>query len=101
MSETTVEVASLSLVSDQSVIAGGSVANSDEVNPVEDSEMGAEDNLFSGLFDGIFEEDDAFDAELEVIASSESDSKSTSEFEADLVTTEEDSEENSDSDYWF
>ena len=101
MSETTVEVASLSLVSDQSVIAGGSVANSDEVNPVEDSEMGAEDNLFSGLFDGIFEEDDAFDAELDVIASSESDSKSTSEFEAYLVTTEEDSEENSDSDYWF
>ena len=101
MSETTLEVASLSLVSDQSVIAGGSVANSDEVNHVEDSEIGAEDNLFSGLFDGIFEEDDAFDAELEVIASSESDSKSTSEFEADLVTTEEDSENGSDSDYWF
>jgi hypothetical protein len=101
MSETTVEVASLSLVSDQSVIAGESVANLNGVNLVEDNEMSADDNLFSGLFDGIFEEDDAFDAELEVISSSESDSKSTSEFEADLVTTEEDSEENSDSDYWF
>jgi hypothetical protein len=101
VSDTALEDASLSVVSGQTVIAGESVANLDEVNLVKDNEMSADDNLFSGLFDGIFEEDDAFDAELEVIASSESDSKSTSEFEADLVTTEEDSEENSDSDYWF
>ncbi|WP_347987594.1 DUF3150 domain-containing protein [Methylomonas sp. AM2-LC] len=101
VSDSVLEDTNLLVVSGQTVIAGESVVDVNEVNPVEDSEMGADDDLFSGLFDGIFEEDDALDAELEVIASSESDSKSTSEFEADLVTTEEDSEENSDSDYWF
>ena len=101
VSDSVLEDTNLLVVSGQTVIAGESVVDVNEVNPVEDSEMGADDDLFSGLFDGIFEEDDALDAELEVITSTESGSKSTSEFEADLVTTEEDSEEGSDSDYWF
>ena len=100
VSDIAFEDARLLDVADKTVIANQSVANSDEVNPVHDSEIGAND-LFSGLFDGIFEEDDAIDAELEVIGSSAPDSNSTSEFEPDLVTTEEDSEEGSESDYWF
>jgi hypothetical protein len=73
----------------------------EEADFVEDSQTGTDNNQFSGLFDGIFEEDDAFDAELEVIASSTPDSKLTSGFELDLVTTAEENEDGSDSDYWF
>jgi hypothetical protein len=99
VSDSVLEDTNWLVVSGQTLIPGESVTNSEEINFVENSEIGAENNLFSGLFDGIFEEDDAFDAERALISSSAP--LSTSEFEPDLVATEEAREEGSDSDYWF
>jgi len=59
----------------------------DEVDQSEAAQFNPANALISGLFDGIFEEDDQAESEPEL--------------DSEPVTTEDDGEEGSDADYWF
>ena len=59
----------------------------DEVDQSEANELNPENPLITGLFDGIFEDDEQAESEPEP--------------EPEPVTTEDDNEEPSDPDFWF
>ena len=78
--ESALAPSSLTVAADNSV---------DEVEQSETTQFNPTNALISGLFDGIFEEDDQSESEPEL------------DSEPEPVTTEDDGEEQSDPDYWF
>jgi hypothetical protein len=80
-------------------IADSGVDTEDDALPGDDENVDDEEqDLFSDLFDGIYDEDEVFEAELAAMDQSDQDEEPQSE--PALVTTEDDEEE-SGKDFWF